>query len=144
MPPVQVVASFGVGATTTPAGSVSVKSSPMTSTGLAVLVIVNVRVLTPPFAIAAGAKDFVNTGGDRTVSVSIADPLFPADDIRSPEVLTCASTVLLVTSADTVHIELAGTVPPVKLITPVPASRTDLKLALETSRSSTSQPAPSI
>ncbi len=37
-------------------------------------------------------------GGGVTVRVSLAVPLFPKDEVRSPVVLTCAPVVLLVTS----------------------------------------------
>ena len=60
--PPHVFATPGVGATVTPAGNASVKSSPVVPPAFAVLSIVNVSVLVPPLAIGSGANAFVNTG----------------------------------------------------------------------------------
>ena len=83
--PPQVFATPGVGATVTPAGSASVKSSPVDAVvAFAVLSIVNVSVLVPPLAIGSSANAFVNTGIAATINVSVAVPLLPAVDVRSP------------------------------------------------------------
>lgn len=61
-PPTQVEATLGLLATIKPDGKLSVKLMPLTATLPAGLLIVSVRVLTPPAAIWEALKAFVNTG----------------------------------------------------------------------------------
>ena len=113
VPALQVVEALAVFATPTLAGKLSVKSSPVAATVLTVLSMVNVRVLMPPETIALGEKLLLKVGGELTVSVAAAVPLFPKDEVKSPVVLTCAPAVLPVTSTVTVQLAPADAVPPV-------------------------------
>ena len=67
VPPQVVEAPFGV-ATVTPVGRLSVKASPVTAIGLAVLSMVSVSVVVAPSAMGLGAKLFVKTGTECAVS----------------------------------------------------------------------------
>ena len=75
-------------ATSMPAGRLSVKSSVVAATGLLVLLITKLKVETPPAAIAAGEKDLLNVGATVALSESLAVPLLPRSEVRSPDTLT--------------------------------------------------------
>ena len=72
VPPVQVVEAAGAGATTTPAGRLSVNDRPVAASALALLSMVKVRVLTPVSGTTAGANALANAGGGSTARVSVA------------------------------------------------------------------------
>jgi hypothetical protein len=88
MPPGHVVDALEGSAITIPTGRLSVKERYVAAEGFAVLSMVNVRVLLDPIGTEAGAKALVNPGLDvDTVRSSVAGPLLPASDVRSPEIL---------------------------------------------------------
>ena len=89
------------------------KSSPVAVNALAELSMVNVKIVVLPTMIESGVKTLAKVGGGSTVSESLAVPLLPSDEVRSPVVLTWVPTVLLVTSTCNVQLELAPTEPPV-------------------------------
>ena len=121
MPPVHVVAAFAGVATSVPAGRLSVKSRRVAGAPLALLSMVNVRVLTPPTAMEAGAKFLLNPGGVAvTVRVSDADPLLPNVDVRSPDVFAYIPGRSATVSTETVQLAAAATVPPEYDTVPVP------------------------
>ena len=112
-PPVQVDEAAGVAATTMPPGRKSEKLSPVADSELAELSIVNTSVLGLPAKIWSGEKALAKAGGGSTVSISLAVPLLPREEVRSPVEFTCIPGVLLVTSTCTVQLVPAATVPPV-------------------------------
>ena len=125
--PPQVVAAFGDSAIETSVPRLSVKLRPLAPTVFAVLLIVKVsRLLSnKPRAIIFGANDLLNPGGADavpvTIKVSVAVPLLPAEDVRSPVVLTYVAGVVLVTATKTSQFIEAATVPPVYAMTLDPA-----------------------
>ena len=122
--PLQVVAALAGSAMTIPAGRLSVKrrsfaaAAPMT-----VLSMVKVSVLRPPRGTELGEKLLVKPGKvARTIKSSVAVPLLPAEDVRSPDVLVWVPTVPEVTLTLTVHTaSLPPSRPPVKLMVPPPS-----------------------
>src|SRR5579862_5436434 len=102
----QFVSTPGVAATTTFAGSVSVKASPLLAPLPAPFVIVNVSTEVVPGAIDAGLNAFVSVGA--AVTVSVADN--PAADMPVDELVMFAGRLLYVegtmlfTFALTVHV----------------------------------------
>ena len=97
-PPVHVVEAAGAAATAMPAGRKSEKLSPVAGRVLAELSIVNTSVLGLPTKIWSGEKALAKVGGGSTVNISLAVPLLPREEVRSPVVLTWIPAVLLVTS----------------------------------------------
>ena len=69
VPPVHVVDALGVGATTSPAGRLSVKAKLDAASALAELSMVKVRVLMPPAAMGSGENAFAKVGGGSTDEV---------------------------------------------------------------------------
>jgi len=107
LPPVQVVLSFGGVARTMPAGMLSVKSSAEALVDAAVLSIVKVSVDVLPVKMDAGAKALEKIGGRSvTLSVSVAVPELPEEDVRSPVVLIWAPALEAVISTDTIQLSL--------------------------------------
>jgi hypothetical protein len=86
-------------ATTIPIGKLSDKFNELATAVLAVLSIVNVRVLEVPAMITVGENALVTTGGGLTLKVSVDGPLLPKDEVKSPLVLTKSPAALDVTSA---------------------------------------------
>ncbi len=85
-PPVQVVDALAGVATTMPPGRRSVNARLLAACPLAVLSMVNVRVLVSPGVMVLGEKLLLNPGlPASTVRVAVAVPLLPALDVRSPE-----------------------------------------------------------
>jgi hypothetical protein len=84
-----VLPAFGVPATTTPEGNVSLTATPASATVLAAgLVIVRVRVEVPPTAMVDGANPLVIVGGAATVKVFEAvRPVPPFVELTAPVVL---------------------------------------------------------
>ena len=76
------------------------------------------QIVASPVPVAVGA---VKHETPVTFRVSLAVPLLPDDEVRSPLVLTKAPTALPITSTDMVQVAPAPTLPLVKLITPVSA-----------------------
>jgi hypothetical protein len=113
LPPLQVVeAEFGF-AMDSPAGNVSVKLRAVALTAPLLLSIVNVSVLTAFRATVAGLKALEKPGAVSVFRVSVAVPLLPDEEVRSPLVLTNDPLVDVVTSACTVQTLPAATLPPV-------------------------------
>ncbi len=102
-------APFGV-AITTLVGRVSLKAMAVSALVPAVLSMVKVKVEISPGKMLSGPNTFEKVG--TTVRVSVAGPLLPADEVRSPDVLRCEPTTELVTSTTTVQLAPAATVPP--------------------------------
>ena len=117
VPPMQVLVALASDAITTPAGRLSVKSRPVAETVLAVLSMVEVRVLVPPDAIGLGVNCLLNPGGGFTVVFSVTFvSLLPvlgsvvADETETVLVITPAVLVLVVTM-----IVIVGAVPTARL-----------------------------
>jgi hypothetical protein len=88
--PPQVLPEFGVVATTTPDGNVSLTPTPVSPTVLAAgLVMVMVSVEVPPTAMLVGANTLVMVGGDTAANVAEAvRPVPPFVELTAPVVLT--------------------------------------------------------
>src|SRR5450631_2625149 len=111
----QLLVTFGVAATTTFAGNVSVKLMPDCAGLPAPFVMVNVRVDVPPWLIVVGANALLSEACT-TVSVWLVTPLVstpPTVMLAAPLVYTAAA--LLVTSTLTVQV-----LAPTAAFTPVP------------------------
>src|SRR5690606_6588727 len=87
VPPVQVVDALAGVATSSPAGRLSLKSSEVAASALALLSTRKLSVLLRPMAAGFGAKVLLNSGAATTVSVSLATPAMPMFDIRLPLLL---------------------------------------------------------
>ena len=77
-----------------------------------VLSMVNVSVEDWPRLMLAGENALVKAGCGTTVSVSLALPELPRDEVRSPVVLTRAPAVAAVTSTAMIQLAEAATAPP--------------------------------
>src|SRR4029077_8236117 len=108
---------------TIPAGSVSVKATPVSATALAAgFVTVKVRVVEPFRGIAAAPKALAMEGGATTlIEAEAVPPVPPSVDVTLPVVLFCVPATVPVTFTENVQELLAGIVPPERLITLVPA-----------------------
>src|SRR5471032_2885582 len=124
VPDGHVVVTFGAAATTTFAGSVSVKLMPDCAGLPAPLVMVKVRVDVPPWLIVVGANALLSEAWT-TVSVWFVTPLVSTPPtVMLPAPLVYAAAALLVTSTDTVQVEaptVAFTPLPPMVKVPVPA-----------------------
>jgi hypothetical protein len=122
VPPHVFVSPLGV-ATTIPAGSVSVKATPVSATALAAgFVTVKVREVVPFKGIAATPKALAIEGGATTlIEAEAVPPVPPSVDVTLPVVLFCVPATAPVTFTEKVHEVLAARAAPVKLITLVPA-----------------------
>ena len=87
------------------------------------LSILNVRVLVPPGVMLLGEKLLEKPGRSAATSRSaLAAELLPIfDDDATPALFVCVPTVLLVTLTVMVQLELAPTLPPLKLMVPPPS-----------------------
>jgi hypothetical protein len=121
-PPHVFVSPLGV-ATTIPAGSVSVKATPVSATALAAgFVTVKVRAVVPFKGIAAAPKALAIEGGATTlIDAEAVPPVPPSVDVTLPVVLFCVPATAPVTFTEKVHEVLAAIAAPAKLITLVPA-----------------------
>src|SRR5215468_5718030 len=122
-PPQLFVKPFGV-ATTNPVGSVSLNATPASATVLAAgFVMVKVSVLVPFNGIELGLKALAIDGGATTVRVAVllVVPVPPSVELIAPVVLLASPAAVPVTLTVSVHEELCVTLPPDRLITPVPA-----------------------
>jgi hypothetical protein len=122
VPPHVFVTPLGV-ATTIPAGSVSVKATPVSATALAAgFVTVKVRAVVPFKGIAAAPNALAMEGGATTlIDAEAVPPVPPSVDVTLPVVLFCVPAAAPVTFTAKVHEVLAARAAPVKLITLLPA-----------------------
>src|SRR5579859_3618747 len=123
VPPQVLDSPFGV-ATTSPMGSVSVKATPASATVLAAgLVMVRVSVVVPFNGMLVGLKALAITGGATTVmgAVLLVVPVPPSVEVIAPVVLLASPAVVPFTSTLKVQDALWATVPPERLMKPVPA-----------------------
>ncbi|HKV41953.1 MAG TPA: hypothetical protein VJX67_22305 [Blastocatellia bacterium] len=102
-------------ATVNPAGSVSVKLTPVIPSVAFVLVIVNVNVVVEPSGIVAAPNAFEIVGGVATVTVAVllVVPVPPFADVTAPVVLFFTPPVAPVTVTLMVQVPPAATAPPV-------------------------------
>src|SRR5215469_13411327 len=121
VPPQLLTAPFGEATNTLP-GNVSLKATPASGSGFpAGLVIVKVRVETPFGAIVEGLNALAIDGGASTWIVAVAvPPVPPSVEVTLLVVFTFDPAVVPVTFTLNVQEPLADSVPPLRLITPVP------------------------
>src|ERR1041385_5244253 len=110
-------------ATVRPVGSVSVKATPVSATAFADgLVVVNVNEVVAFSAMLLGLKTLAIDGGATTsIEAEAVPPVPPSVDVTVPEVLFCVPAAIPVTFTENVQELLAAIVPPLRLITLVPA-----------------------
>ncbi len=122
--PPQVLLAFGVLATCTPPGNVSLTATPVRVALLAPgLVMVRVKVEIPFARMTLGAKALVRVGGTSTAKVAEAvPPVPPLVEVTAPVVLFLAPELVAVTLIEAAQEPLAATVPPVRLIVVAPAA----------------------
>jgi hypothetical protein len=101
-------------ATVRPAGSVSVKATPVSATELAAgSVMVKVSELVAPVAMLAGLNDLAMVGGATTARLAEAvPPVPPSVEVTEPVVLFLVPGVLPVTLTENVQLEVAARVAP--------------------------------
>lgn len=122
VPPPQVPANpLGV-ATTKPAGSVSLKLTPVRAIAFtAVLETVKLREVLPLSGIEAAPKDLAIEGGAPTVRLAVAElPVPPLAEDTAPVGLVKVPAALSVTFTVSVQLPPTGTEPPLRLIALVP------------------------
>jgi hypothetical protein len=122
--PPQLLVTPGVEATCRPPVSVSLNAIPFSDVVLAAgLVMVKVTVVVLFRGIAAALNAFEIVGGATifTVAVLLAAPVPPSVEVIAPVVLLASPAAVPVTFTLRVHDALCATVPPERLITPVPA-----------------------
>src|SRR5437763_2690741 len=111
-------------ATVSPVGSVSLKATPVKATVLAAgLVMVKVSEVVAFSAIVFGLNTLVIEGGATTVNTAVllTVPVPPSVELIAPVVLLASPSTVPFTSTLKVHDALWATLPPDKLITPLPA-----------------------
>ena len=120
VPPQTVAVAF---ATVSPVGSVSVNATPNNGSTLpAGFVIVNVSEVVAFSAIVEGLNTFAMEGGASTVTLAVAvPPVPPSVEVTLPVVFVCCPAAMPVTFTEKVQEALAAIVPPLRLITFVPA-----------------------
>ena len=115
--PLQEFVRFGVAATATPAGKVSLKPRPVRAVAFK-LPMVNVSVDVLPTAIDDGAKDLLIEGGDRLATANVAEaalPLPPSVEVTALVTLFLGPAVVPKTLTEMVQVPPAVTVPPARL-----------------------------
>jgi hypothetical protein len=113
---------FGV-ATTRPAGSVSVKPTPVSAVPAFGLVSVNDCVVVPFTTMLAAPNAVAIVGGATTVRLAEAVPAGPVSaDVTAPVVLFFVPALVPVTCTTTAQEPLAGSVAPVRLTLDEPAT----------------------
>src|SRR5258707_945439 len=128
---------LGVAATTTPAGKLSVKATPLSALAVFGLVMVKLSVLVAFNAMLVGLKALLMVGGATTVrlAVLLAVPVPPSVELMAPVVLSFTPAVVPVTSTENVHDDPAAgdavSVPPDKLMAPLPATAVIVPLPQE-------------
>src|SRR4028119_1863638 len=121
--PQPVIETFGVNATSIPAGNGSVKATPVRAKPVLGFVRVNVRVLTPPMAMGFGENDLLIPGAVPTMRISLPVlPVPPLVEVTLPVVLALSPAVVAVTLTDTVQVPLAAMAPPETLRDEFPAA----------------------
>jgi len=110
-------------ATVSPVGKVSVNATPVSASTLAAgLVMVNVSEVVPFTLMDAGLNTLAMDGGASTLTLAEAvPPVPPSFEVTALVVLFCSPAAVPVTFTENVHEEFAAMVPPVRLITFVPA-----------------------
>jgi len=120
VPPQTAAVAF---ATVRPVGSVSLNATPVRATVLAAgLVIVNVSEVVAFRAMLLGLKTLAIDGGATTlIEAEAVPPVPPSVELTLPVVLFCVPAAMPVTFTEKVQELLAAIVPPLRLITFVPA-----------------------
>jgi hypothetical protein len=120
VPPQTVAVAF---ATVSPVGSVSVNATPLSGSTLAAgLVMVNVSEVVAFSAMLLGLNTLAMDGGASTLMLAEAvPPVPPSVELTFPVVLFCVPAAIPVTFTENVQEVLAAIVPPLRLITLVPA-----------------------
>ncbi len=110
-------------ATVNPVGSVSVKATPVNATALAAgLVMVKVSEVVAFRAMLLGLKTLAIDGGATTlIEAEAVPPVPPSVEVTLPVVLFCVPAAIPVTFTEKLQELLAAIVPPLRLITLVPA-----------------------
>jgi hypothetical protein len=110
-------------ATVNPVGSVSVKATPVNATALAAgLVMVKVSEVVAFRAMLLGLKILAIEGGATTlIEAEAVPPVPPSVEVTFPVVLFCVPAAIPVTFTEKLQKLLAAIVPPLRLITFVPA-----------------------
>src|SRR5215831_212220 len=122
--PPHVLLTPGVLATCNPLVSVSLNATPFSALVLAAgLVMVKVTVVVPFREMLAAPNALLIVGGATTfnVAVLLAKPVPPSVELIAPVVLLASPAAVPVTLTVSVHAELCVTLPPDRLMTPVPA-----------------------
>src|SRR5215470_10779251 len=122
--PPQVLLTPGVLATCNPLVSVSLNATPFSALVLAAgLVMVKVTVVVPFREMLAAPNALLMVGGATifTRAVLLARPVPPSVELIAPVVLLASPATVPVTFTLKVHVALWATLPPERLITPVPA-----------------------
>ena len=111
-------------ATVSPVGNVSVKATPVrASTFAAGFVMVNVSEVVAFSAIVEGLNAFAMDGGATTEMLAVAvPPVPPSVEVTLPVVFVCCPAAMPVTLTENVQEALAAIVPPLRLMTFVPAT----------------------
>ncbi len=120
VPPQTVAVAF---ATVSPVGNVSVKATPVSATVFAAgLVMVNVSEVVAFRAMLLGLNTLAIDGGATTlIEAEAVPPVPPSVEVTFPVVLFCVPAAIPVTFTEKVQEPLAAIVPPLRLITFVPA-----------------------
>jgi hypothetical protein len=120
VPPQTVAVAF---ATVSPVGNVSVKATPVSATVFAAgLVMVNVSEVVAFRAMLLGLNTLAIDGGATTlIEAEAVPPVPPSVEVTLPVVLFCVPAAIPVTFTEKVQELLAAIVPPLRLITLVPA-----------------------
>jgi hypothetical protein len=120
VPPQTVAVAF---ATVSPVGNVSVKATPVSATVFAAgLVMVNVSEVVAFRAMLLGLNTLAIDGGATTlIEAEAVPPVPPSVEVTLPVVLFCVPAAIPVTFTEKVQEPLAAIVPPLRLITFVPA-----------------------
>jgi hypothetical protein len=125
--PQLAVTAFGMAATFTPAGKLSLKVTPIRSTVFPVgFVSVNVRVLFPLTGMVPGAKALLMVGGATAFRVALVVLPEPSSvEMIGPLVLFFVPPVVAVTATVNVQVVFAAIVPPVKsrVVAPAPGAK---------------------
>jgi len=118
VPPVQVVLELGVLATAIPDGKVSLKAMPVKAVPAFGLVMVKVRVATPPVQIVEALNDLLIAGGPMTVIIAVllVAPAPLSLELIGPVVLLCTPADTPVTVTLNEQEPLAASVPPLNEI----------------------------
>src|SRR5262249_31904538 len=117
VPPHEVDA-FGVLATASPDGSVSVNPTPVRAVVVLVLFIVKVRVVVPPRGIVASVNAFEMLGAPMTVIIAVllVAPAPLSVELMTPVVLLCTPADTPVTVTLNEQVPLAASEPPLNAI----------------------------